>query len=135
VVANKKSRNGQAKAGYMKQHNGDLDTLFGDTEDAYRVVLCHLNGPKADNFREEATTLFSTVKKSLEDSVEEHLTAWAQCDLIPMFTSRNNKGFSACNYCPDFLWMLPNLAVMLECDQYAHESYNRESETQRMQTL
>jgi len=84
---------------------------------------------------EESTALLSTVKKGPEDSVEEHLTTWAQCNLIPMFTCRNKKTFSACNYRPDSLWTLPDMAVMLECDQYAHENYNRDSEAQRMQTL
>jgi hypothetical protein len=111
------------------------DIPFVKLEDAYRLVLCHLKGLKVDILREESAAFFSTVKKGAEDNVEEYLNAWAQCNIIPMFKYRNKKAFSACNYRPDFLWMLPDLTVMLECDEHAHDSYNRDSEVQRMHTL
>lgn len=113
----------------------DTDIPFAQLEDVYWIVLSHLKGSKADTMREESTALFSYVRKGTEDRVEEHLTAWAQCNLIPMFTCRDRKAFSKCSYRPDFLWTLPHLAVMLECDLRAHANYDKEKEVQRMQAL
>jgi hypothetical protein len=103
------------------------DIPFVELGDAYRLVLCCLKGPTADKMREESEALFTVVKMGSEDSVEEHLTAWAQHELIPMFTCRNKKAFPACNYRPDFTWLLPGLAVMLECDLDAHSNYDKDS--------
>ncbi len=65
----------------------------------------------------------------------EHLMAWARCSLIPMYSSRNKKAFEGCNFRPDIVWELPDITVMLECDQDAHRDYDKDKETERMEDL
>ncbi len=61
--------------------------------------------------------------------------AWARCSLIPMYSSRNKKAFEGCNFRPDIVWELPDITVMLECDQDAHRDYNKDKEVERMEDL
>lgn len=114
------------------------DVPFAKTEDIYQLCLHHLKGSMANQMREGSSIVFVRGLKNQrdeEDEMAEHLLAWAQCGFIPMFSSRNTKVFEDCIFRPDVTWTLADIVVMLECDQHAHSSYNREEERQRTQYL
>lgn len=90
----------------------------------------------ADQMREETHLLLAKgISSKMEDKMAAHLLAWAQCNLIPMYSTKNKKCFAGCHFRPDFTWSLPGLNVLLECDQDAHSTYDRLQESKRMQTL
>ena len=90
----------------------------------------------ADKMREESDIHFvKGLRKGLEDDMVEHLLAWAQCQLIPMYTSRNKRVFESCSFRPDIVWSLLDVCIMLECDAYAHDNYDKKKELDRMQEL
>ena len=70
-----------------------------------------------------------------EDETAEYLTALAQCNILPMFNSRNQAVFEGCIFRPDFTWKVDNMMVMLECDKDHHRKYNKNKELERMQNL
>jgi hypothetical protein len=109
---------------------------FAGVAGLYDLVIHHLKCSKVNKLQEESGLVFSSgVKQGIEDDLEAHLLAWAQCNFIPMFTYRNKKAFEGCNFRPDIVWTLPDLNVILECNKYAHENYNKESEYERTQEL
>lgn len=112
------------------------DVPFARLDEVYNMVIHHLKGPKANQMREESNTIFCrTALQFTEDDMAAHLTAWSQCGFIPAFTSRNKKAFEGCTFRPDFAWKIPDLVVMLECDENAHTSYDKDKEYQRMMDL
>ncbi len=109
---------------------------FAKAEDIYNLCIHYLKGPMADRMREESGVVFAKgVKQTHEEKMQEHLLAWAQCNLIPLFTSKNQKVSEMCNSRPDIVWTLPDIQVMLECDAHAHQDYDKQQEMSRMQEL
>ena len=100
------------------------------------MVLFHLVGGIAKQMREESGMIWADVaRRTPEDDMAEHLLAWAKCEFIPLFTSRNAKVFEGCSFRPDFVWDIPGICVILECDIYAHANYNKQQELERMHEL
>lgn len=109
---------------------------FANIEAMYSLVIHHLKGSTADKMREESNIVFSRgVKQGCEDEMAEHLLAWAQCNFIPMFSNRNQKVFDGCNFRPDFVWCLPEISVILECDKHAHDNIDKQKESDRMHDI
>jgi hypothetical protein len=102
----------------------------------YYLARYYLKGSVADELRNDfSTELLNTAIPGPESIMVDHLVAWAQCSLIPMFDSNNKKAFQNCSFRPDVFWHLPGMIVMLECDQNAHSNYDRRQEFERMQEL
>jgi hypothetical protein len=102
----------------------------------FDLAVRHLQSSAFDEIRKSAELCFlQDRQKHSEKDTLEHLQAWAYCDFIPAFGTHDERVFRQCIYRPDFTWVFPDLVVILECDENAHTSYDRDKEYQRMLDL
>ena len=109
---------------------------FVDVHEAYETVVNCLRGPKVTELQAAAGFSFSNQPHvPHEYNMVLHIISWAQCKFIPMFTTRNRKVFAECSFRPDVAWEFPEICVMVECDEDAHKTYNKDHELIRMSSL